>query len=34
VSLREVRPVPLFAQVSHVAWRSEAEPHWYSGDTS
>ena len=30
VSLREVRSEPLFIQVSHVAWRSEAEPHWIS----
>jgi hypothetical protein len=29
VSLREVRSTLLFMQVSHVAWRSEAEPHWY-----
>src|SRR5690349_23677564 len=29
VSLREARSVPLFMQVSHIAWRSEAEPHWY-----
>jgi hypothetical protein len=34
VSLREVRPVQLFAQVSHIAWRSEAEPHWYSSGIS
>src|SRR6266568_5145714 len=34
VSLREVRSVLLFAQVSRVAWRSEAEPHWYGSPIS
>jgi hypothetical protein len=28
VSLRPVRTFTVFAQVSRLAWRSEAEPHW------
>src|ERR1039457_5489912 len=34
VSRRPVRSFPLFTQVSHVAWRSEAEPPWYSSRRS
>jgi transposase len=33
-SLRPVRSFPLFTQVSHVAWRSEAEPHCYGSGHS